>query len=94
VASHDGAGLFIRQYLLYGKAWQRAGIVLTLVLVGATLLALGYLTGAVPAVLGVVLGVRIWGPTPLRASEFRRADRRTRGPIMRRSEPPDPLEDR
>lgn len=92
--SDNGAGLIIRQYLLYGKAWQRAGIVLTLILVGAILLTFGYLIGALPVVLGVVLGVRMWGPGSLRATQFQRADRRTGGPTTRRPESSDPIEDR
>lgn len=71
----SGAGLLIRQYLLYGTPWQRAAIVLTPIACGAALIALGYLIGLLPALLGVVIGLRMWGPSPVRASRFKSADR-------------------
>lgn len=69
--SDSSTGLFIRQFLLYGKAWQRAGIILALVAAGATLLAFGNLLGILPALLGTVIGLRMWGPPRVRASQFR-----------------------
>ncbi|MGH9047020.1 MAG: hypothetical protein ACRDVW_06870 [Acidimicrobiales bacterium] len=72
-----GGGLFVRQYLLYAKAWQRAGIVLVLVAAGVMMLIFGRFVGLLPALLGVVLGLRMWGPRRLRASHFQRADRQS-----------------
>jgi hypothetical protein len=80
-----GGGMFVRQYLLYGKGWQRAGIVLALVGGGVTLLVLDNLIGLLPVLLGVALGLRMWGPARLRAAQFQRGHR---------PEPPDPVEDR
>ncbi|MGH9920964.1 MAG: hypothetical protein ACRD6W_19110 [Nitrososphaerales archaeon] len=90
VPPHGSAALFVRQYLLYGKAWQRAGIVLALIIVGAAFLWFGNFIGFLPVLLGVVIGLRMWGPAPLRASRFQPAHKRTARP---EPEPPDPAED-
>lgn len=81
----DGAGLFVRQYLLYGRPWQRASIVLAVIAAGAALIVFGYLIGILPTLLGVVLGLRMWGPAPMRASQFKSAERPT-GPTPRTSD--------
>jgi hypothetical protein len=64
-------GMSVRHYLLYGKPWQRACVVLVLIAAGAVMIALGYLIGILPALLGIVIGVRMWGPARLRAAPFR-----------------------
>ena len=67
-----GANLAVQQYLVYGKGWQRVGTVLALIAIGSALLGFGDLIGLVPTVLGLLIGVRMWGPAPLRARSFRR----------------------
>ncbi len=79
----SGAGLFLRYYLLYGKPWQRAGIVLTLIAIGATLLAFGNLAGIAPTLLGLVLGIRMWGPARLRANSSGQPAEQARRPNER-----------
>jgi hypothetical protein len=69
-------GMVLRQFLLYGQPWQRACFVLILIAAGAAMIALGILAGIFPALLGIVIGVRIWGPTRLRAARFRRVGTR------------------
>jgi len=65
-----GPGLFVRQYLLYGKAWQRVGIVLALIALGVILIVFGSLIGILPGSLGLLIGIRMWGPRFLRSPRF------------------------
>jgi len=54
-----GPGLFVRQYLLYSKAWQRAGIVLALIALGVILIVFGSVIGVLPGSLGQLIGIRM-----------------------------------
>ena len=68
-----GPGLVVRQNLPYGRPSQRILILGVLVAGGAVLIAFGTTFGAFVVALGVVLGVRLWGPNRLRAPSQRRS---------------------
>jgi hypothetical protein len=58
---HGGGGpaVFVRQYLVYAKPWQRAAVVVVLIVGGAVLIGAGNLIGILPVALGIVIAVRM-----------------------------------
>jgi hypothetical protein len=71
-------GMYFSQFLVYGKTWQRAGLIIALIAGGVLLAVSGVLLGILPAVLGTAIGVRMWGPDRVRAARFRHHKRETR----------------